>query len=129
MEKVYICSPLRGDYDTNIDNAIEYSRAAVQKGVIPVTPQIYFTRFMDDDIPEERELALRIGRELVAECSELWAFGIDEPSEGMKGEIEEAMRLGIPVRDGFVAIGKTIYSAEVNGRKLDVVLVAGSLLP
>lgn len=40
MKKVYICSPCRGDYENNIQRAKEYSRAAVQKGVIPVTPHI-----------------------------------------------------------------------------------------
>ena len=37
MKKVYICSPCRGDYENNIQRAKEYSRAAVEKGVIPVT--------------------------------------------------------------------------------------------
>ena len=75
MKKVYICSPCRGDYENNIQRAKEYSRAAVEKGVIPVTPHIYLTQFMDDNVPEERELALKIGSELVLGCSELWAFG------------------------------------------------------
>jgi hypothetical protein len=79
MKKVYICSPCRGDYENNIQRAKEYSRAAVEKGVIPVTPHIYLTQFMDDNVPEERELALKIGSELVLGCSELWAFGIDHP--------------------------------------------------
>ena len=90
MKKVYICSPCRGDYENNIQRAKEYSRAAVEKGVIPVTPHIYLTQFMDDNVPEERELALKIGSELVLGCSELWAFGIDHPSAGMAAEIELA---------------------------------------
>lgn len=36
-------------------------------------------------------------------CDELWAFG--EPSEGMRMEIEQAGRLGIPVRRLDVAGG------------------------
>ena len=103
MKKVYICSPCRGDYENNIQRAKEYSRAAVEKGVIPVTPHIYLTQFMDDNVPEERELALKIGSELVLGCSELWAFGIDHPSAGMTAEIELAKAHGIPVRNGFEA--------------------------
>ena len=53
MKKVYICSPCRGDYENNIQRAKEYSRAAVEKGVIPVTPHIYLTQFMDANVPEE----------------------------------------------------------------------------
>ena len=40
-------------------------------------------------------MGLSIGRELVLMCDELWAFG--EPTEGMRMEIEQAKRLGIPV--------------------------------
>ena len=106
MKKVYICSPCRGDYENNIQRATEYIRAAVEKGVIPVTPHIYLTQFMDDNVPEERELALKIGSELVLGCSELWAFGIDHPSAGMAAEIELAKAHGIPVRNGFEAISE-----------------------
>ena len=69
MKKVYICSPCRGDYENNIQRAKEYSRAAVEKGVIPVTPHIYLTQFMDDNVPEERELALKIGSERGADVN------------------------------------------------------------
>lgn len=106
MRKVYICSPCRGDYENNIQRAREYSSAAVRRGVIPVTPHIYLTQFMDDTVPEERELALKIGSELVLGCSELWAFGLDHPSAGMAAEIELAKEHGIPVRNGFEEISK-----------------------
>lgn len=116
MKKVYICSPCRGDYENNIQRAKEYSRAAVQKGVIPVTPHIYFTQFMDDNVPEERELALKIGSELVLGCSALWAFGIDHPSAGMAAEIELAKAHGIPVRNGFEAISELKPDEEPEGK-------------
>jgi hypothetical protein len=38
MKKVYICSPRRGDYENNIQRAKEFSRAAVERGCIPITP-------------------------------------------------------------------------------------------
>jgi len=106
MKKVYICSPCRGDYENNIQRAKEFSRAAVERGCIPITPHIYLTQFMDDTVPAERELGLSIGRELVLMCDELWAFGIDHPSAGMAAEIELAKAHGIPVRNGFEAISE-----------------------
>ena len=90
MKKVYICSPCRGDYENNIQRAKEFSRAAVERGCIPITPHIYLTQFMDDTVPAERELGLSIGRELVLMCDELWAFGLDCPTAGMAAEIELA---------------------------------------
>ena len=119
MKKVYICSPCRGDYENNIQRAKEYSRAAVEKGVIPVTPHIYLTQFMDDNVPEERELALKIGSELVLGCSELWAFGIDHPSAGMAAEIELAKAHGIPVRNGFEAISELKPDEELENAEED----------
>lgn len=106
MKKVYICSPCRGDYENNIQRAKEFSRAAVERGCIPVTPHIYLTQFMDDTVPAERELGLSIGRELVLMCDELWAFGLDCPTAGMAAEIELARERGIPVLNGFKAISE-----------------------
>ncbi|WP_287827094.1 DUF4406 domain-containing protein [Oscillibacter sp.] len=106
MKKVYICSPCRGDYENNIQRAKEYSRAAAMKGCIPVAPHVYLTQFMDDNVPGERELALRMGRELVLMCAELWAFRLDHPSAGMAAEIEVAKQAGIPVVNGFEAISR-----------------------
>ena len=97
---VYICSPLRGDYDKSIDNAIEYSGAAFRAGYIPITPHIYFTRFADDANSKERSMAMSAGLQLLHMCSEIWVFGLDHPSEGMQAEIAEAIRSGIPIKDG-----------------------------
>lgn len=56
---VYICSPCRGDYEKNIDNAATYSRAAFRKGYIPIAPHLYFTRFMGDTNSKERSAIVR----------------------------------------------------------------------
>lgn len=106
-KKIYICSPCRGkNYEDNIDNAITWTGEVFRLGYLPVTPHIYFTRFLSDENSKERAEALAIGKELLQECSEVWVFGIDNPSEGMKGEIAHAIRLGIPVRDGHQEVMK-----------------------
>lgn len=97
---VYICSPCRGDYEKNIDNAAAYSRAAFTRGYIPITPHLYFTRFMDDTNSKERSMAMSAGSQLLLMCSEVWVFGLDHPSEGMQAEIALAIRHGIPIIDG-----------------------------
>lgn len=101
---VYICSPCRGDYENNIENAITYCAAAFSLGFIPIAPHIYFTRFADDKKPEDRIRGMDAGKEALLSCSELWAFGLDHPSEGMQEEIALAVRSGITIRDGFEAI-------------------------
>ncbi len=101
MRKVYICSPCRGDYERNIENARRYCREVMElwPDTLPIAPHIYFTQFLDDAIDEERERGLAAGIELLASCDELLVFGIDQPSEGMKREIDYAHEHAIPVRD------------------------------
>lgn len=86
---VYICSPYSGDIETNVEAAKRYSRLAVDKGYIPLTPHLLFPQFLDDDIPEERELGLFFGNALMSKCSEVWVFG-ERISAGMESEIKRA---------------------------------------
>lgn len=100
---VYICSPLRGDYVGNITAAARYCREAVKKSpdVIPIAPHIYFTQFLDDEIPSERSIGMAAGMALLDLCDEIWVYGIQNPSEGMQAEIDYALKNGIKIRDGF----------------------------
>jgi len=91
MKKVFICSPLKGNHKENIKKAKEYSRFAVKKGYIPITPHIYFTQFLNDKIKREREMALKMNLELLDLCDELWIFG-DRITEGMHKEISKWCR-------------------------------------
>ena len=86
---VYICSPYSGEIETNVEAAKRYSRLAVNKGYIPLTPHLLFPQFLDDDIPEERELGLFFGNILMSKCSEVWVFG-ERISAGMESEIKRA---------------------------------------
>ena len=111
---IYICSPCRGDYEANIDNAITYSGICFRAGYIPVTPHIYFTRFMNDNDIDERLDAMDAGMQLLLECSEVWVFGLDHPSEGMKAEIKVAKAHGIPIRDGEDVLREMHTMAELK---------------
>lgn len=94
---VYICSPYSSDTEKNNENARKYSRFAVDNHCLPITPHIYFTQFMDDNIPEERDTAIFMNWVLMSKCVELWVFG-DIISAGMKVEIERAKRKHLKIR-------------------------------
>lgn len=94
---VYICSPYSGDTERNIENARRYSRFAVDRHYLPITPHIYFTQFMDDNVPEERNTAIFMNWVLMSKCVELWVFG-ETISSGMKAEIERAKRKKMKIR-------------------------------
>jgi hypothetical protein len=106
-KKIYVCSPYRGQNEREVaDNvacALKYCRFVITLDCIPVCPHIYLTRFLDDNSAREREIGLKIGIELLGECAEVWTFegslgGKSNISEGMRAEIAEANRLGIPVK-------------------------------
>lgn len=107
MKKVYICSPYRGDTETNVENARKYCRAAVELGCLPVAPHLLFPQVMDDDDPAERRAAIKMGIDLIGVCAEIWVFGLDHPTEGMSMEIQHATSRNIPVLDGFEMIGES----------------------
>lgn len=96
---IYICSPLRGDIEQNKKKAREYCREAVTcyPDVVPIAPHIYCTQFLDDSNPDERNVGLDMGLALLDLCDEVWVYGLENPSEGMKLEIEYAKENGIPV--------------------------------
>ncbi len=94
---VYICSSYAGNIAENVRNAQRYSRFAVDRGYLPITPHLLFPQFLDDGQQRERALGLFFGIVLMSKCSEVWVFG--EPiSSGMKTEIELAQRKGYTVK-------------------------------
>lgn len=97
---IYVCSPLRGDIETNIAKAKGYCREIVEMwpNVVPIAPHIYCTQFLDDEKPAERAAGMDIGLALLDMCDEIWIYATLELSEGMKAEIEYARAHKIPIK-------------------------------
>jgi len=96
MKLVYIASPLRGDYNQNIRNAVEYCKNACEMGVLALAPHIIISQWCNDTIPAQREQGLKLGLELLSKADELWVMGT-HISQGMSGEIAFAKEHGIPI--------------------------------
>ena len=98
---VYICSPYAStpmvSVNENIAAARKYSRFAVERHCIPVTPHLLFPQFLDDCDKQEQQLAAFMGMVLLNHCQELWVFG-DRISKGMKQEIQKARLKGKRIR-------------------------------
>lgn len=88
---VYICSPYSGDVERNVIKARKFCRFALEENCIPLAPHLLFPQFMNDDDPEERELAIFMDIILLGKCSEVWVLG-NEISSGMAKEIDRAKR-------------------------------------
>jgi len=93
---IYICSPFSGDMDGNRKKAIAYCQYAMEHGATPVAPHLLFPQFLDDTVPAEREMGMKMGLNLLDNCSEMWVMG-DVISKGMKMEIEYAEQNNIHV--------------------------------
>ena len=93
---VYICSPFAGEVKKNIRKARLYSRLAVKRGYLPITPHLLFPQFLNDRDKFERNLGMKMGLVLMLKCREVWVFG--QPSAGMNTEIKRALLKGMPVR-------------------------------
>ena len=95
---VYICSPFRGDTERNISRARQFCRFALDSNAIPMAPHLLYSQFMDDNNPEERDLATHtINYVLLGKCSEVWVFG-ENISEGMAREITLAEKRRMKIR-------------------------------
>jgi hypothetical protein len=96
VQTSFISHPFSSDPIGNGTAVKRIARQLVSDGRIPLAPQIYLPLFIDE--ATERNLALDLCLALVAMSDEVRVYG--EPSEGMRREIAEARRLGIPVVDG-----------------------------
>lgn len=94
---VYVCSPFSDDPVGNAEKARRYCRFAVDTGYVPLAPHLFFPQFLDDGIPEERELGMFMAIIMLTKCAELWVFG-DRITKGMSQEIRKAESRNMIVR-------------------------------
>ena len=94
---VYICSPYSGNVEFNVINARIYCRYALNNNCIPIAPHLLFPQFMNDEKPDDRELAMFMNMVLLSKCDELWVFG-NVISKGMGQEIEKAEKRKMKIR-------------------------------
>lgn len=110
MKRIYVCSKYAGDYDAvlrNIAVAEGLCRALVTEGHAPFAPHLLYTRFLDDNNPDQRRAGITCGHAFLAVCDEVWVWVHEgEPSEGMRADIEAAGFLGIPVLAWAPSIGR-----------------------
>ena len=95
MWRVFTCHKFSSDRAGSIKALRHICRALVQEGCLPLSPQLVFPQYIDED--RERDLAMRLCQELIRTSDELRVFG-SELTPGMRVEISYAELLGIPVR-------------------------------
>lgn len=129
VRRVFICSPYRANgpdaVRRNVEAAEMACRLALEAGFAPFAPHLLYTRFLNEGDEREREAGIVAGVAWMAGCHELWAVYPGEvwcATEGMRREIEEAFRFGIPVRPLRLSDGRLIagFGEFKVGREEDV---------
>ena len=92
--RVYICHAWSNDPIANAKDIEFICRGVVAKGALPIAPQLYLPRFMDE--ATQREQALTFCLELLAISDLMLVFGT--PTDGMRRELVFARARGIPIR-------------------------------
>ena len=126
--KAYVCSPLSADNDAdfvrNMRTARAYMFYAFKKMNLNArAPHAYLPMLLCDRIPAERALGLQFGLRLMEHCEVMLVCG-NRISKGMRGEIEHAVQLGIPMitfdEGVFVEVRKIV--TQMGGNKRSVQL-------
>ena len=94
---VYICAPLRGNVEKNIEFARQKAQEVFQARDIPVCPHLMFPPIADPKNPQQDQAAQDRCKRLVESCQEVHVYGT-EWTEGMWAEIRHAMDLGIRLK-------------------------------
>lgn len=96
MKLIYVASPYAGDIERNAQFATEACRFVMNEGHAFFAPHLLYPQVLDEGNPDERQLGLTMGKEILGWCDELWVFG-DTVSLGMQEEINLAQEFEIPV--------------------------------
>ncbi len=102
---IYICAPLRGDVEQNIEFARQKAQEVFQQGDIPICPHLMFPPIADPERPTEDLAAREMGLRLVESCQQLNVYG-PTWTDGMWAEIHRAEKLGIPVMTDQKTLGR-----------------------
>ena len=92
--RIYVCHAWSDNPVANAEDIEFICRAVVAKGSLPIAPQIYLSRFMDE--ATQREQAMNFCLQLLADCDLVLAFGT--ATDGMRRELAFARSKGIPIR-------------------------------
>ena len=125
MKRVFICSPYKGTPDEvrrNVAAAEEVCRFAVSHGLAPFAPHLLYTRFLNEQDAKERAAGIEAGKGFVFACDELWAVTLGRDgdiTDGMREEIEHALKVGVPVRplrliDGVLTTAFKVFGGDQN---------------
>jgi hypothetical protein len=105
MKRVFLISPLRGEYEQNLAFAKRCAIECLVRNENPFAPHLYFTQFLDDNDPKDRQLGMTAGREWMIACAAAVCYVDRGVSSGMRGDLHYALQLALPIEFRILAAG------------------------
>lgn len=99
-KRIFIASPLRGDYERNMALARFLCQRVTRDGYAAWAPHIFYTQFLDDRRTDDRAAGIDAGCAWLTAAHEVWVYAenYDVCSVGMQAEVKIARIAQIPVR-------------------------------
>ncbi len=96
---VILESPYAGKVKQNLEYGRKCLADSLNRGEVPVASHLLYTQtgVLDDNKPEERDLGINAGHELLRVADKMVVYIDKGISEGMKLGIERAKVAGVPV--------------------------------
>lgn len=109
--KTIIESPYAGDVKLNLLYLKKCCRDSVNRGEYPFASHLFYTQFLDDDIPEERKLGIEAGYRWMSQADQVVVYIDLGISGGMQFGIERAESLNLPVSYRSLLTGQEYVDA------------------
>lgn len=94
MIRVLVESPFAGDVEANVAYLKDCLKDCLERGEAPYASHLFFTQFLDDEIPEERALGIDAGLAWGAAAERTVVYQDRGISRGMKYGIAAAEKAG-----------------------------------
>lgn len=100
-KRIFVVSRLRAASPeavaANVARAERLCRDVVDQGHAPFAPHLLYTRFLNDEVPSERDDGILCGLAFLAACHEVWVDDSQGISIGMTAELKAARELAKPI--------------------------------
>ena len=96
-EFVLLESPFAGEVEANKKYAAQAVRDSLRRGEAPFASHLFYTQFLDDDIPAERSLGIEAGLDIGSRADKTVVYIDRGISKGMELGIERAHKEGRPI--------------------------------
>ncbi len=75
---IYVCSPYRSyeghTVEQNMEECIEFCRLIFEQGDVAVAPQLWLPKIFNDEDPNQRRMALKVCKSLIALCDRVYVY-------------------------------------------------------